>query len=103
MNELLDELSPEDGAVIARVRAALDEVTAHAHDHDHDQAHSLVPAEWPRGSMSSTGRRPTLQAQARAELESEQLPVTRSRVTRRAIEILGRSTSPAALFKGHGT
>ncbi|MFZ2441237.1 MAG: hypothetical protein WAW51_02695, partial [Ilumatobacteraceae bacterium] len=53
MNELLDDLSPEDGAVIARVRAALDEVTAHAHDHDHAQAHSLVPAEWPRSGVGA--------------------------------------------------
>ena len=53
MNELLDDLSPEDGAVIARVRAALDEVTAHDHDHDHDQAHSLVPAEWPRSGVGA--------------------------------------------------
>ena len=53
MNELLDDLSPEDGAVIARVRAALDEVTAHDHDHDHDQAHGVVPVELQRSGIGA--------------------------------------------------
>jgi hypothetical protein len=41
------------------------------------------------------GRRPTLQAQARAELAREGVPVTRSTVTRRAVQILDRSQEPA--------
>jgi hypothetical protein len=53
-------------------------------------------AEWDAQLDELDGRRPALQAQARAELESEHLPLTRSSVTRRAIEILGRSTASAA-------
>ncbi|MGH8774431.1 MAG: helix-turn-helix domain-containing protein [Jiangellaceae bacterium] len=53
-------------------------------------------AEWNARLDELDGRRPALQAQARAELESEHLPLTRSSVTRRAIEILGRSPVPGA-------
>jgi hypothetical protein len=53
-------------------------------------------AEWNARLDELDGRRPALQSQARAELESEHLPLTRSSVTRRAIEILGRSPVPGA-------
>jgi len=54
-------------------------------------------AEWNAQLDELDGRRPALQAQARAELESERLPVTRASVMRRAVEILGRSSA----FAGH--
>jgi len=41
------------------------------------------------------GHRPALQAQARAELSSEGMPLTRATVTRRAIAILDRQDQPA--------
>jgi hypothetical protein len=41
------------------------------------------------------GHRPTLQAQARAELTEEGLPLTRGTVTRRAVKILDRADEPA--------
>ena len=41
------------------------------------------------------GRRPALQAQARAELTSEGAPVTRGTVTRRAIQLLEQAQAPA--------
>lgn len=41
------------------------------------------------------GHRPALQARARAELSRERLPLTRSTVTRRAVEILDRNGVPA--------
>ena len=64
-----------------------------------DQADEPDPADeqelaaWNAQLDELDGRRPALQAQARAELESEHLPLTRSSVTRRAIEILGRSSA----------
>jgi hypothetical protein len=57
-------------------------------------------AEWNAQLDELDGRRPALQAQARAELEAEHLPLTRSSVTRRAIEIVGRSTASAARAGG---
>jgi hypothetical protein len=47
-------------------------------------------AEWSAQLDELDGRRRALQAQARAELESEHMPLTRSSMTRRAVEILGR-------------
>ena len=41
------------------------------------------------------GRRPALQAQARAELTRAGAPLTRSTVTRRAINILEKAEAPA--------
>jgi hypothetical protein len=41
------------------------------------------------------GRRPQLQARARAELADEGLPLTRDTVTRRAVQILNRADEPA--------
>jgi hypothetical protein len=57
-------------------------------------------AGWDAQLDDLDGRRPALQAQARAELESEHLPLTRSSVTRRAIEILGRSSAHDARVGG---
>jgi hypothetical protein len=42
------------------------------------------------------GHRPVLQAQARAELAAERLPVTRATVTVRAVQILHRSRQEVA-------
>ena len=41
------------------------------------------------------GHRPALQAEARAELAGEGLPLTRDTVTRRAVQILERADEPA--------
>jgi hypothetical protein len=61
-----------------------------------DPADGQELAEWNAQLDELDGRRPTLQAQARAELEAEHLPLTRSSVTRRAIEILDRSPASTA-------
>jgi hypothetical protein len=42
------------------------------------------------------GHRPALQAQARAELAEERLPITRATVTVRAVQILHRSRQEVA-------
>jgi hypothetical protein len=50
--------------------------------------------------MSSTAADPLCKTQARAKLESEHLPPTRSSVIRRAIEIVGRSPVTGARASG---
>ena len=47
------------------------------------------------------GHRPALQAEARAELTAERLPVTRATVTIRAVQILHRSRQEVAWAPPH--
>ncbi|MFC6007472.1 hypothetical protein [Angustibacter luteus] len=55
-----------------------------------DDAQSLAAAEARLADIG--GRRVALQAQARAELGTEQMPVTRATVVRRAVQILDRDS-----------
>lgn len=57
-------------------------------------------AEWNAQLDELDGRRPALQAQARAGLEGEHLPVTRASVARRTVEIRGRSSASAGHVGG---